>query len=94
MNAAGKKGSGIANKYRSKGLRVVAIDITGYSPTKSLEKWIEAGADFYLYDGEANCFKPLYNHVQAYPYNSCVKEWKNNKTYSFNEDYVKNIFNF
>lgn len=93
MNAAGKKGSGIANKYRSRGLRVVAIDITGYSQTKSLEKWIEAGADFYLYDKDMNCLEPFYKNAPGYPYNVAIKKWKGTETYD-TEESIKSQFGF
>lgn len=93
MNAAGKKGNGIANKYRSKGLRVVAIDITDYSQTKSIEKWKAAGADFYLYNMDMNCLEEFYKRPPGYPYNLAIKEWKKVEI-GDTETSIKNAFGF
>lgn len=76
MEAAGIKGSKLASKYRSKGLRVIAVDANGGDLQGSISKWKVAGADFYLYDGNMNCFKEFYKSTPGYPYNLAIKEWK------------------
>lgn len=93
MNAAGSKGNSLANKYRDKGLRVIAIDVDGRSLDQSLEKWRAAGADFYLYDMDMNCLQPFYKNVPGFPYNIAIKEWKGREI-SDNEASIKAEFGF
>lgn len=92
MSAAGN-GSNIANKYKAKGLRVIAIDIDGNSKEGSQTKWRQAGANFYLYDKDMNCFKSFYASAGGYPYNAAIKEWVG-KSISDSEDAVKTAFGF
>lgn len=99
MNAAGIKGSGLANKYRSKGLRVIAVDADGRSLGDSTKKWKAVGADFYLYDGNMNCLRKLKQFSNSnpfsygFPYDLAIKEWEGKKIYATEED-IKNAFGF
>lgn len=91
MNVAGGKGEGVANKYKNKGLRVVAVDIDGSQKKESEKKWKEAGADFYLYDKDMNCLQMFYKDAPGFPYNVAIKEGKGKQIYD-TEDGVKSAF--
>lgn len=76
MNAAGSNSGKLASKYRSKGVRLVAVDANGVNKAGSEQKWKAAGADFYLYDNNMNCFEKFYKSVPGVPYNMAIKAWQ------------------
>lgn len=70
-------GGHVQDKYRGKGLRVIALDVDGQRKELSEAKWKKAGANFCLYDaagGEANfnCFGKFSN-APHFPYNSTIR---------------------
>lgn len=94
---AGIKSGKLANKYKTKGLRVVAIDIdtTPYIDfAGSQEKWRKAGADFYLYTMEMNCFTHFKDSQKGYPQVYAIKEWERTDFWPCNEDKLKELFGF
>lgn len=79
MDAAGSNGSNIANKYKSKGLRVIAVDKDGQSKEESVLKWKAAGANYplYTFSNEFSfSYAPFFAQMQGYPYNVAIKNWK------------------
>lgn len=92
MHEAGN-GNHIADKYKSKGLRVVVVDKDGRSHALSEDKWRAAGANFPLYNRFNNSFSPIYGDVHGYPSRICVKEWQKEKIYNC-ESEIKRIFGF
>ena len=95
MNAAGSNGGKIASKYRDKGLRVIAIDVDGRQKASSQQKWKDAGADFYIYDSDGNCFRHFFTGGGV-PHNVAIKEWKSEYIGGgdVGESEVKNAFGF
>lgn len=78
LNLAGIKGDKVASKYRSKGLRVVAIDTDGTQKSESMSKWKASGADYYLYDTDMNCLITIYKGLTDgyYPFSFTIKDGK------------------
>lgn len=76
LNLAGIKGDKVASKYRSKGLRVVAIDSDGTKKSEATSKWKASGADYYLYDKNMNCLISLYEKLSDgyYPFSFTIKD--------------------
>ena len=88
-------GGHIADKYRSKGLRVMAVDRDGRSQAGSEAKWRAAGANFPLYSNFSNSFEAIYKDVKGYPSRICVKEWQGTKIMVMDyEGELKRIFGF
>ena len=92
MHEAGN-GKHIAEKYKNKGLRVIAVDRDGRKHAGSEAKWSAAGANFHLYNRNNNCFATFYRDISGYPSYVCVKEWQKN-TITGTESEIKNIFGF
>ena len=93
MNSAGSRGGKLASKYLDQGLRTIALDTDGTALTTTQKEWVAAGADYPLYDGVANCFKPFYKTYTGFPCNLAIKEGKAEKIYA-SEDLLKNAFGF
>ncbi|MGP1520518.1 MAG: InlB B-repeat-containing protein [Treponema sp.] len=88
-------GNHIADRYKSKGLRVMAVDKDGRLHDASEAKWKATGASFPLYSRLQNSFQPIYENISGYPSRICVKEWQGTKiTVMDYEGELKRIFGF
>ena len=88
-------GNHIADRYKSKGLRVMAVDKNGRLHDASEAKWKVAGASFPLYSRLQNSFQPIYENISGYPSRICVKEWQGTKIMVMDyEGELKRIFGF
>ena len=86
-------GNHIADRYKSQGLRVMAVDRDGRSQAGSEAKWKAAGAGFPLYSNFSNSFEAIYKDVKGYPSRICVKEWQGTKIMVMDyEGELKRIF--
>ena len=91
MRELGNEGR-IADRYKGRGLRVIAVDKDGREHDASEAKWKAAGAGFPLYSKNGNSFATIYGDVKGYPSRLCVKEWQKKKVFSESE--MKNFFGF
>ena len=97
---AGSAKGDIANKYKDKGLRVVAVDRDGSQIAQIVEKWKTAGANYPLYTVDYCSFASFYEKLDSYPTSyfirdlTLLKEVKGNIKDTEAEAEIKKIFGF
>lgn len=96
MGVAGSSGKNVANKYKDKGLRVIAVDRDATATDESVKKWKVSGANYPLYTKDNNSFASFYRNISGYPTCHLIKDWKIVATYNaeLNESHVKEAFGF
>ena len=81
LNSAGSKGEDIAQKFKNRGLRVVAMEDENagnlFEPNLACNKWNDSGRGYNMYTSQNNC---LYRHCKgsnvSYPNVHFIKENK------------------
>lgn len=98
LNLAGSANGNVANKYKNKGLRVIAVDKDASQIEETVKKWKTAGANYPLYTVDYCSFVSFYEKLDTYPSSylikdfTLVKEIKGNPTAG--ETDIKNAFGF
>lgn len=75
MNLAGSAGGNVANKYKDKGLRAIAVDKDNSQITETVKKWKAAGANYPLYTVDYCSFASFYEKLDSYPSSYFIKDF-------------------
>lgn len=96
MNLAGSASGNVADKYKDKGLRAIAVDKDGTSIEGAVEKWKAAGANYPLYTVDSCSFAQFYEKLDTYPSSYLIKDFKLVKgpTPGITDEDIKTAFGF
>lgn len=98
MNLAGSASGNVANKYKDKGLRAIAVDKDNSQITETVKKWKAAGANYPLYTVNYCSFAPFYEKLDSYPSSYFIKDFVLLKEVKGNleegEEEIKKAFGF
>jgi len=96
LKLAGSGGANLTDKYKDKGLRVVAVDRDGSQINETVKKWKAAGANYPLYTVNYCSFAQFYKDLDSYPTSYFIKNLTLLKEIKGNcsEEDVKNTFGF